>query len=210
MSGRLFYALDRMPRVALADRLPSVRLPSVPLGAAPIRFGTEPMPPDAMPKGGDHTARLEAASAWLVGQCGAYAPLRARFVASYFAWIATEIAAHWDELAARLARFGGLYAPEDWTWSALRPLPRALVPEPVDFAFWDGAAVTAILLGETKAPENVPAIRLAPGDLGTGLGARLPDAWGGFWGGEILPVTPFRRPIPPAESDQMSIVISST
>ena len=102
------------------------------------------------------------------------------------------------------------YAPEDWAWSALRPLPRALVPEPVDFAFWDGAALTAILLGETKAPENVPTIRLAAGDLGPGLGARFPEAWGGFWRGEVLPVTPFRRPIPPAEADQMSIVISST
>lgn len=205
MNGILHYALDRMPRAALADRLPSVRL-----GPAPIRFGTEPMPPDAMPKGADHAARLEAASAWLVGQCGAYAPLRARFVAAYFAWIAGEIAAHRDELAARLARFGGLYAPEDWTWSALRPLPRALVPKPVDFAFWDGSSLTSILLGETKAPEGIAAIRVPMGDLGAGLGAHIPEAWGGFWRGEILPVTPFRRPIPPAEADQMSIVISST
>jgi hypothetical protein len=207
---RLFYALDRMPRSVAPERLPSVRL-----GPAPLRLGTEPLPPDAMPPTSDHPARLAAVTAWIAAQSGPYAPVRQKFIAAYFAWIEHELAAHAEELDRNLARFRGLYAATDWIFSAFRPLPRALVPIaedffPVDFAFWDGAALTVILLGAAAAPPGIPTVRLTAADLAEPLGPRLPVAWHGFWRGESLPVTPFRRPMPPSDPDQTSISISRT
>ena len=62
---------------------------------------------------------------------------------------------------AKLAPFPGLYAPEDWAFSAPKPLPRAHLYAPrgtaathwdiddfvqVDFAFWSGDRLMAVLL----------------------------------------------------------------
>jgi hypothetical protein len=95
-------------------------------------------------------------------------------VAFYMAFLAAEVERHRAALAAGLARYDGLYAPEDWIWSALRPLPRAWIGgERVDVAFWDGAVVIAVRLERE---------------------AEIPAACGEFWRGEVLPRGPFRRP----------------
>ncbi len=189
------YALDRLPRD------PSVR--SVTVGAEPLRLNSEPVPPDAMPLvAADHAARVTAAMDWLNSQCGDYAPLRRRFIANYFAFVAAEIDAHRHEIAERLAAYDGLYQPDDMTWSALRPLPRGWVPVgdrwlPADIVFWDGIRPIVMELGtrETEreralAAAGVHMLRVDPDALD------LPDSFKDFWQHIALPSSPFRRLIP--------------
>ena len=160
------------------------------VGREPLRLNSEPVPADAMPLAiGDHAARVTAAKAWLEGLCGDYAPLRRQFIAAYFRCIAAQIEAHRAELAERVKPYDGLYAPEDFLWSAPRPLPRGWVPAgdallPADMVFWDGARAIAIELSarETEkqkalAAAGVSVCRIEPGmfdRLGEVLPAYLP------------------------------------
>jgi hypothetical protein len=192
---RIPYGLDRLPR--------DPHLRSVEVGDEPLRLNSEPVPVDAMPLTvGDHAARVTAAVDWLSSQCGDYAPLRRQFIASYFAFIAAEIEAYRAELVDGLKRFDGLYAPDDFLWSALRPLPRGWVPVddrflPADMVFWDGTRPIAIELSarETEREKALSAAgvrvyRMEPGAL------LLPGPFQGFWRGVTLPSSPFRRLIP--------------
>ncbi|MGH7040796.1 MAG: hypothetical protein ACREFY_01530 [Acetobacteraceae bacterium] len=141
--ARILFGLDRLPRTMEPD---DPRLPGVPATGGVLRLNTEPLPAGAMvgtmATAADHAARLAAMRRWLEGLCGDYAPARRRFVAVYCDLLAAAIAAHRAELAAGLARFDGLYAPEDWLWSAPRPLPRAWVPA------MDGLAAAGPAVGE--------------------------------------------------------------
>ena len=167
---RLLFGLDRVP-----SRLPfdHPRLPGVDVGSAPLRLNTVPLPPAVLGDAGDgHAARLSAMQAWLQSQCGDYAVAERRFMATYLIAVAQHIDAHRDALTAVLQPFGGLYAAEDWVWSAPRPLPRAWAlvdgsPVSLGTVFWDGERA-------------VPAQQNAP----------IPD----LSRGEILPRSPFRRP----------------
>jgi hypothetical protein len=197
---RIPYGLDRLPRD------PGVR--SVEVGGEPLRLNSEPVPADAMPlTTGDHAARVAAAIAWLEAQCGDYAPLRRQFVAAYFRFIAAEIEAHRGELAERLKPYDELFAPEDFLWSALRPLPRGWVPVgdrwlPADVVFWDGERAIAIELGARETDRQkallacgVDVRRIEPGLFGR-LGDAVPANFVDFWKCQRLPSSPFRRPIP--------------
>jgi hypothetical protein len=206
---RIPFGLDRLPRtIALDD--PRLRCAEVADGA-PLRLNSEPVPADAMPLAiGDHATRVAAAGAWLASLCGDYAPLQRQFIAVYLGCIAAEIEAHRAELAERVKPFDGLYAPEDFLWSALRPLPRGWVPAEgrllqADMVFWDGTQVVAIEAAarETERQKALHAAgvavhRIEPGALGdpASLGALLPQGFQRFWHGETLPASPFRRPIP--------------
>jgi hypothetical protein len=175
-------------------------------------LNTEPVPADAMPLAvGDHAARVAVAIAWLVSLCGDYAPLQRQFIASYFGFIAKHLDAHRNELAERVQPYDGLFAPADFLWSALRPLPRGWVPVegrllPADMVFWDGARAVAIELSarETERQKlllaaGVAVRRIEPGLLGGDpavLGQILPENFRRFWCGQTLPSSPFRRPIP--------------
>jgi hypothetical protein len=197
---RLPFGLDRLPRD------PTAR--SVEVGAAPLRLNTEPVPADAMPLAtGDHAARVTAALAWLESLCGDYAPLRQQFIAAYFRVAAAAIDTHRTELTARLRQYDGLYAPEDFLWSALRPLPRGWVPVgdhwlPADMVFWDGTQAIAVELGGRETDRQrallaagVAALRIEPTAFDR-LDALLPRGLHRFWDCETLPSSPFRRPIP--------------
>ncbi len=179
---RLLYGLGRIPASAPPG---DPRLPSVRLGAAPLRLNTEPLPPAAMPADAStHPARLDAVRAWLAAASGDYAPRTRRFLDAYLAFVAACIEQHRDVLESRLRRFDGLYAVEDWTWSALRPLPRAWQPgpsgaTPVDLAFWDGARLLTVDMAAQPRME-----------------ALFPDPLHTFWAGETLPASPFRRTLP--------------
>jgi hypothetical protein len=197
------YAIDRLPRD------PSLRCVAV--GAEPLRLNSEPVPPDAMPLvAADHAARVTAAMDWLNSQCGDYAPLRRRFIASYFACIAEEITTHRHEIAERLAPYDGLYQPDDMIWSALRPLPRGWIPVgdrwlPADIVFWDGVQPIVMELGtrETEREKALAAagahvLRIDPDAVD------LPDSFKGFWQHTELPSSPFRRLIPSHQGSKAS------
>ena len=168
---RLLFGLDRVPGSLPFDH---PRLPGVEVGPAPLRLNTVPVPPAVLGDAGDgHAARLAAMQEWLQGQCGDYAVHDRGFIASYLAAVSAQIEAHRTGLAALLQGFAGLYSPEDWTWSALRPLPRAWQrseagPVGLGMVFWDGQRV----IPGSCAPPNE------------------------FWRGEILPRSPFRRLLP--------------
>ena len=202
MAQRIPFGMDRMPRGLSPD---DPRLPGVIVGDTPLRFNSEPLPAEAMAQAtGDHPARLAAMRGWLHALSGDYAPARIRFADLYLAAIAAHIDAHRDELAQMLRRYDGLYAPEDWLWSALRPLPRALLRGDngmvaVDFAFWDGTQAIAIDLGRGAPGNGILTCRVTAATLTDNPAALLtvlPDAFRAFWRGETLPRSPFRRGIP--------------
>ena len=155
---------------------------------------------------GDHAARVVAAIDWLTDLCGDYAPLRRQFIAAYFSVIATQLEAHRLDLVEQMNRYDGLYAPEDFLWSALMPLPRGWVPVvdellPADVVFWDGMQPIAIEIASRRTARQsaldaagVLVLRIEPGTMD--VGPCLPDSFQHFWQGQILPSSPFRRPIP--------------
>jgi hypothetical protein len=182
MTGvRLLYGLDRLPRTLAAD---DPRLPAVDLGPAPLRLNSVPLPAAAWGSGGaDHAARIAALRSWLLASCGDYNGALRRGVTRYLDAVSAHLEQERDALAAGLAPYRGLYGVEDWSWSALRPLPRAWWQQGgtwryAELAFWDGDAVIA---ASPAAFED--------GDL--------PEAFRHFWIGQTLPVSPFRRPFPP-------------
>jgi hypothetical protein len=141
--------------------------------------------------------------------CGSWDRLAAIFADAYFEWVASLIAAATPELAAR----AGLFAPADWSFCALRPLPQAHLPAGeapvrVDFAFWAGDRFIAIDLqgsGSVRSARRDELARLAAN--GTALvavpGAALaqeraallqrvlPAPMQRFWAGVDLPAGPF-------------------
>jgi hypothetical protein len=170
-------------------------------------LNSEPVPQDAMPLvTGDHAPRVAAAIDWLTGLCGDYAPLRRQFIAAYFRLIAEHLEEHRADLVERLNPYDGLYVPDDFLWSALMPLPRGWVPVgdqllPADVVFWDGMQPIAIeIASRTTARQSaldaagVLVLRIEPGTMN--VGPCLPDSFQHFWQGQILPSSPFRRPIP--------------
>ena len=91
------------------------------------------------------------------------------------------------ELAERVKPYDGLYAPEDFLWSAPRPLPRGWVPMgdallPADMVFWDGARAIAIELSarETEKQKALAAAGVSVCRIEPGMFDRL---------GEVLPST---------------------
>lgn len=177
---RILYGLDRLPSTIAAD---DARLPAVDVSAAPLRLNSVPLPAAAWGAGGaDHAARMEAVRSWLFASCGDYNEGLRRGITHYLNAVAAHVERHRVTLTAGLARFHGLYQAEDWCWSALRPLPRALWQHNgawvrADLAFWNGNEV----------------ITMRSRDFETG---DLPMPFQHFWTGETLPLSPFRRTFP--------------
>lgn len=175
------------------------------VGGQPLRLNSEPVPADVMPLATrDHAARVAAATTWLQDQCGDYAPLRRQFIAAYLRCLAMRIDAQRDALADRLRRYDGLFAPEDFLWSALRPLPRGFVPVsdrylPADFVFWDGAQVIAIEVAarDTEKQKALSAAGVMVDRISAADFDCLPSCLARAWDVEGLPTSPFRRAIPP-------------
>jgi hypothetical protein len=159
-------------------------------------------------------ARLELLREHLHSLCRPWDKLAQLFLDAYFARIAAALAAAGDELRALGAANGGLFAPEDWSFSALRPLPQAhlppgeAAPARVDFAFWDGAGLIAIELEGSGSPRKSRRDELArleaagimlvrvPGAPLQQQGERLlaqllPPRFHRFWAGVTLPSSPF-------------------
>jgi hypothetical protein len=173
--------------------------------STPLRMNTEPLPPEAMGPGtADHAARLTAMKRHLRELCGEYAAWRPAFVERYLDALAAHIEEHRQTLSDGLRRYDGFFAPEDWLWSALRPLPRAWVEingalTNIDVAFWDGAQVIAVMPEDAKVPEPPGLLRISPKITafdGHRFLAALPGIFHQFWRDETLPRSPFRRAIP--------------
>ena len=140
------------------------------VGDEPLRLNSEPVPADAMPLAiGDHAARVAAAIAWLDEPvrrlCAAAAAVHRQRISASSRRRSRRIG---TELAERVKPYDGLYAPEDFLWSALRPLPRGWVPAadrllPADMVFWDGTQAIAIELGarETEKQKALQAAGIA-------------------------------------------------
>ena len=149
--------------------------------ASPLRLNSYSLPAEFWGDGGaDHAARVAAVRAWLVSGCGDYHVSLRRAIGRYLDAVAEHVGLHREALAAGLARFDGLYQPEDWFWSAPRPLPRSWWRADgewlhAELAFWDGNGVIAMRANDFDAED-------------------LPDVFRCFWAGEVLPVSPSRRP----------------
>ncbi|HUZ75518.1 MAG TPA: hypothetical protein VMU87_21240 [Stellaceae bacterium] len=173
-----------------------------------------PEPPDLI-RIATVAERLDLLREHLQSLCGLWDRPSRQFLDAYFAHIAAAIAASEPALAALAAGTGGLFAPPDWSFAALRPLPQAHLdgaddtpPVRVDFAFWTGDALVAIELRGSASPRRqrqaelqrlaasgvrlveVPAQALR--QEGAALLARLlPAPFQRFWEGVRLPKSPF-------------------
>ncbi|MGH7008568.1 MAG: hypothetical protein ACRED7_09210, partial [Stellaceae bacterium] len=173
----------------------------------PLRLSDGPYPfaePPDLIRLATTAARLDFLREHLQALCGLWAKPPLAFLDAYFAWIGATLAA--APAQAALTEMGrGLFAPEDWSFAAPRPLPLALLPAGdaairADFAFWTGAGFVAVELpGERRAHRRGDLVRLAavgvsiidlgPADLtdAAALGAKLPTGFAAFWRGVPLP-----------------------
>jgi hypothetical protein len=178
---------------------------------APLRLSDGPYPfaepPDLM-RLDTMAKRLDFLREHLQSLCDLWAKPPRQFLDAYFAWIAATLAT--EPAQRELAAAGhGLFAPQDWSFAALRPLPSAFLPagaEAVraDFAFWTGTGFVAVAPpGERRAKRRaelarlaasgVTVIELAPADLAdaAALDACVPAPLRDFWRGLALPRSPF-------------------
>jgi len=172
----------------------------------------------AFPEAPDLRAMTDAAVQldYLRGHLQHYCDLWARppklFLECYFAFVTQCVDANRTKLKQALEPFGSLFAVEDWALSAPRSLPRAQLWaegtfQPVDFAFWLGDRVIAILLTgaatdtdqgrcaaligagiEIVEISNVELARSGP----EYLRRALPPEFANFWSGEAMPSSPFK------------------
>ncbi len=163
----------------------------------------------------DAAFQLEFLCGHLKQFCDLWAKPPKIFLDRYFEFAGDCIGRHEGALAKRLAPFGNLYQALDWALSAPRPLPRALVPMgpdnfcAVDFAFWLGDRILAVLLvGSGTVTRKDEDRRLALREAGietveistNALAAdgmayiedALPQDFQAFWEDEIMPSSPFK------------------
>ena len=158
----------------------------------------------------DRAAALDFLRDQLKRLCDPWAAHQGGFLDAYFRFVADTVARDAPALAARLAPFGDLYRVEDFWFSALRPLPRAHIPDAegwvsVDFAFWTGTMLVAIDIADGRrtarrraadharlAAAGARVIALAPAALTGDLTAHLPETLVRFCDGETLPSSPFK------------------
>lgn len=163
----------------------------------------------------DGAAQLGFLRDHLSGLCDPWAAHPRRFIELYFDMVAWRVGGLADVLGARLARFGDLYRVEDFSFAALRPLPRAHLQRAdeagwiaVDCAFWTGDAVIALDIADTRRSlrrraadhaalrdAGVTVVALAPdalvGDMAR-FAALLPTALVDFCAAAALPSSPFK------------------
>jgi hypothetical protein len=192
---------------------PAIMLrPGVPLRLSdgPYPF---PEPPDLIRIAGT-AERLELLREHLQSLCGLWDRPARLFLDAYFRFIDEAIATAATALAALAARGGGLFAPADWSFTALRPLPQAQLladsaaPVRADFAFWTGDAFVVIELQASANPRRQRQEELArlaaagiaiiavPATALQQQGERLlvqllPPPFHEFWRGVTLPTGPF-------------------
>ena len=140
------------------------------------------------------------------------------FVESYFDFIRHSLDREQVNLTEDLAPYNGLYNYKDWSFSALRPLPRAHLETEtktfiaMDFIFWTGKTLIAIDIIDFQTPTrarlteletlikndvvviSVESTKLTR-DRDTYLKLILPKPFHQFWDDEVLPQSPFKPKI---------------
>jgi len=160
----------------------------------------------------DARAQLDFLHDHLRHYCDLWARPPKLFLECYFAFISAQVEANETQLAEKLAPYGTLFSVQDWILSAPRPLPRAHIRSeraywPVDFAFWLGDRVLAVLLKglETATSGDQVWSREVSGfdivelevaqlarDGAEYLARSLPAEFHVFWAGEPMPSSPFK------------------
>lgn len=199
--------------------------------SAPLRLNSAPLPiatPGLREVASDVDGELRRLQNHLERLCGEWIRPPRRFLQRYFEEVRAAIERHCANLEKRAAPFAGLYEPAHWAFSALLPLPRAHfhLPDPrarasfdaadivrVDFAFWTGTALVAVVQGGHRTPTPAErrdrarleawGIELRPYDpdqfAGTaegGLLKLLGPAFMDFWKSESVPSGPQKASSP--------------
>lgn len=178
-------------------------------------FGTR-YSPDRLSAVPDTTAKLEALRAGVAQDLDLFARNPRRLLDLYFAFVTARIEAEKDSLEKALAWSHGLFRAEDYSFSALAPLPNACAVTVAgdgpagsvhtsDFAFWTGSRLLAVTVrgaaAGTASPErpgespivrlDIPAAALSAADCPF-ADASMPAEVRSFWQGEAVPSSPFR------------------
>lgn len=173
--------------------------------------------PDVLAQYPDTLTRMAALRQEALRDVDMFARNQRLFLELYFDFIEARVAAEREALGAKLAWADGLFVPEDFVFSAFKPLTNAVfvgvendaalgTVTPCDTAFWTGARLIAVSIqgamggGGQAAPtqEDGAIVRIAipAGDLMTIRSAfareRFPDEMFAFWEGEDTPSSPFR------------------
>ncbi|MGE3336619.1 MAG: hypothetical protein AB7N54_02350 [Alphaproteobacteria bacterium] len=209
----------------LAARTPYVV--ADPAAATPVRLGDPDWrfggAPD-LATNTDTPSRLRLLSMELALHADTWDRATRGFLDAYmaFALAATDNAT----LSRRAARFGGLFAPQDWAFAAYRPLPRAQLlaagtawaaadaaeaSVPVSAALWTGRALVAVELPGASTPTmrrrqalarlpeaGIMLVTLEAAGLADPavLARRLPGEVTDFWREVDAPPSPFVQPVP--------------
>ena len=140
------------------------------------------------------------------------------FVEAYFDFIRLSLEKEQVSLTKDLAPYDGIYTYKDWSFSALRPLPRAHLATttktfiPIDFIFWTGKTLIAVDIvdfqTQTRARQaelealnkngvviiSAESAKLTR-DRSAYLALILPKPFHLFWYNEVLPQSPFKPEI---------------
>jgi len=176
-----------------------------PDAARPLRLWDGPYPfaePPDLTRLITLSERLDFLKQHLQSLCGVWAKPPRAFLDAYFAWIAATLAA--NRAAIEPLAGAGLFAAEDWSFAAFRPLPSAHLPAGgslirADIAFWTGQGFVALeLLGgdtvraarrrelDALRRAGIAVVEMPPGDL-----TPLPESLTHFWRDVRLPKSPF-------------------
>lgn len=189
----------------------------------PFRFCSDErvrFPPSNLADVPDTASKVARLKSDVLRDLDVFAKNPRRLLDLYFDFIAERLDAEAAAFDVLLQPLGRLFKIEDWVYSALRPLPNAVVfdaddpetppaVEPHDMVFWTGQTVLAIrLLGsgtpstrEVDACERLQAmggrvVTIAGADLATGTelfaDSGFPSEFQFFWHDAPYPCSPFR------------------
>ena len=184
----------------------------------PLRLHNGPYDFRATPNAGDPsdtTTRLALLKKYLHAQCDLWRKAQHTFIDAYFEFIVHSLDEQRAVLSRQLNAYEGLYNYQDWSFSALRPLPRAHIQTKsgvfvaMDFAFWTGTEVITINIVDFQTPTKtrrelleklvVDGIRIISLDSktlmkdgSTYLKESLPENFHQFWKTEVLPQSPYK------------------